>query len=232
MRVNNVPKVQPQNIGNDQRLLINQEPRNFVVTTASFGVLKGVLGYQSFKSLLDEQVRKLVAQGLKKDDTTIALAQQILLHGNFLKHNSELYLSLGSVEDIFASLIENKYKDGVTGLLSDGDHTFDDLYNHRCTLFLALMRVANEHGADYGIDDVWFSRTHDDGEVWENYLIVGMQTPYGICTYNVREDQFLELMLSHEMRIKELERAPAWDGHNSDDVLQRLSATFLGTYIK
>jgi len=44
--------------------------------------------------------------------------------------------------------------------MSDGYHTFAELYDHRIMLFLALMRMA----ADAGMDCGW-SRKHDDGEL-------------------------------------------------------------------
>lgn len=211
---------------NEPSLLINSNPSTFNLTTKCFGTLKGQVGYKTFDNMLNEQVGHLIAQGMKHNVTTIAIAQQILIHGDFLNTDSGSFITLDSVEDIFASIIENKHGDGVTGIISDGDHTFNDLYNHRCTLFLSLMRVMNEKGADYGVNNVWYSRTHADGEVWDNYLIVGMSTPYGECTYHVREDHFLPCLQS--ANITELDHAPEWDGHNSNDVLFRLAATFLG----
>ena len=42
-----------------------------------------------------------------------------------------------------------------TGKISDGYHTFDELYAHRCTLFSAVMK-SNKHLS-------WKSFFHDDG---------------------------------------------------------------------
>ena len=44
--------------------------------------------------------------------------------------------------------------------MSDGYHTFKELYDHRIMLFLALMRMA----ADAGLECGW-SRKHSDGEL-------------------------------------------------------------------
>lgn len=43
--------------------------------------------------------------------------------------------------------------------VSDGYHTFPELYDHRIMLFIALMRMASEAGLECG-----WSRNHDDGQ--------------------------------------------------------------------
>ena len=44
--------------------------------------------------------------------------------------------------------------------ISDGFHTFRELYNHRILLFLALMKSAEKEGLEVG-----WSKRHDDGEL-------------------------------------------------------------------
>lgn len=49
--------------------------------------------------------------------------------------------------------------DGVTSnQVSDGYHTFGELYDHRISLFIALMSMASARGLDCG-----WSRNHSDG---------------------------------------------------------------------
>lgn len=97
-----------------------------------------------------------------------------------------------------------------TGKISDGYHTFDELYAHRCTLFSAVMK-SNKHLS-------WKSFFHDDGSNFEGWFIAGMQLPSGTITYHLPIDQFWEKLSD----INTLEKAPAWDGHTSNDVILRL----------
>ena len=96
------------------------------------------------------------------------------------------------------------------GQVSDGYHTFDELYKHRILLFIALMEEL------YGIS--WWSRKHADGTEWDGWIIAGIHLTTGDITYHLSAD-YVALLDG----IRCLEKAPAWDGHTSDDVLQRLS---------
>ena len=96
------------------------------------------------------------------------------------------------------------------GKVSDGYHTFDELYAHRCTLFAALMK-SNKHLS-------WKSMFHDDGSNFEGWFISGMQLSTGLITYHLPIDQFWDKLAD----INTLNRAPKWDGHKSDDVILRL----------
>jgi hypothetical protein len=96
------------------------------------------------------------------------------------------------------------------GQISDGYHTFDELYAHRCTLFAALMK---SHATLS-----WKSLLHDDGTMYDGWFIAGMNLPSGVITYHLPIDQFWDNL----KEINELERAPEWDGHTSDDVIKRL----------
>lgn len=99
----------------------------------------------------------------------------------------------------------------VTGETSDGYHTFNELYEHRCTLFVALMRA-------YPFLS-WRSRAHADGSVWDGWWIGGMNLHTGTVTYHLPESAW---NLLDDTEVETLERAPEWDGHTSADVVQRL----------
>jgi hypothetical protein len=100
-----------------------------------------------------------------------------------------------------------------TGAVSDGYHTFDELYAHRCALFVALMAASP--------DIAWASPLHSDGTGIRGWIIAGMDLPTGMITYHL-PTSFDTLLLDAGVRI--LERAPAWDGHTSADVVERLTA--------
>ena len=50
--------------------------------------------------------------------------------------------------------------------MSDGYHTFDELYEHRFFLYLALV-MRNR-------DKAWASKLHSDGTMYDGWFIVGM----------------------------------------------------------
>lgn len=98
-----------------------------------------------------------------------------------------------------------------TGQVSDGYHTFDELYKHRYMLFAALMASNPEIS--------WTSSLHADGSRMDGWLIAGMDLPTGTVTYHLPAD-YDSLLL--DARVSVLERAPEWDGHTPDDVIERV----------
>jgi hypothetical protein len=104
-----------------------------------------------------------------------------------------------------------------TGKISDGYHTFDELYAHRCTLFLALMRALPGFA--------WAARRHDGDEAFSGWFLAGMNLPLNgerqTVTYHIPMDLW---PLAEATGAKILDRAPKWDGHTSNDVLERLKA--------
>lgn len=95
------------------------------------------------------------------------------------------------------------------GSVSDGYHTFDELYEHRHALYIALMQ-SNK-------DVSWYSNVHSDGTVMDNWLLAGMDLPTGQISYHIPAR-----MVDRLEGIKRLQIAPAWDGHTSEDVVDRL----------
>jgi len=96
------------------------------------------------------------------------------------------------------------------GKISDGFHTFDELYAHRIMLFMCLMKCNKNIS--------WRSRIHNDGSSYEGWFIAGMNLPTGTITYHIA-DQFWGMLDS----IQTLEKSPEWDGHTSEDVIRRLN---------
>jgi hypothetical protein len=115
------------------------------------------------------------------------------------------------------SLDENKVltvKSAPGFRVSDGYHTFDDLYDHRFELFLALCRSVN-HSAQ-----VWRSLLHSDGSRFEGWFIMGIHTaPGSQLTYHLPISRWEETAYATTY-----EHAPPFDGHTASDVLERLRA--------
>lgn len=118
--------------------------------------------------------------------------------------------------------------DGVekTGCISDGYHTFDELYEHRITLFIALCRKIQSplyYGDQRNImgDDlkVWRSKLHSDGTSFDGWFILGINKEKGKqITYHLPISKWEETEFAET-----LEKAPEFDGHTSEDVLERLN---------
>ena len=101
---------------------------------------------------------------------------------------------------------------GITiGEISDGYHTFDDLYYQRLVLFAT---ICNQNP-----DRAWKSKLHADGTepFGGGWFIVGVDTPEGPYTYHYELNDW-ELF-----HCPEIQKAPEWDGHTSKDVRRVLS---------
>ena len=105
----------------------------------------------------------------------------------------------------------------------DSFHTFDELYDHRIALFITLTRLLKRQENAIGFipvgeSFVWRSELHHDGTNFCGWFIMGIgkekgkQISYHLPLSRWKETNFAET----------LERAPEWDGHTSDDVLNRL----------
>lgn len=95
------------------------------------------------------------------------------------------------------------------GQISDGYHTFDELYYHRMIMFQVICNAYN--------DKAWKSWQHHDGSMYDDYFIIGLETPHGQFTYHYHKNHW------DLFSVKELKRAPEWDGHTSDDVTRLVS---------
>lgn len=98
----------------------------------------------------------------------------------------------------------------------DGYHTFTELYEHRHRLFIALMKAHPEKA--------WHSKVHSDGSIMEGWFIAGIHTKNGDITYHLPMRFWDELFYckGDAPCVTTLEKAPEFDGHTSEDVLQRL----------
>lgn len=95
------------------------------------------------------------------------------------------------------------------GEVSDGYHTFNELYYHRAVLFSVICNQ-NKGFA-------FKSKLHDDGTMYDGMFIVGINTPKGYYTYHY------DLELWDMFDVIEYEKAPKWDGHLPKDVDRLIS---------
>lgn len=98
--------------------------------------------------------------------------------------------------------------------VSDGYHTFNELYNDRTKLFAVIL---NSHP-----EVSWKCRRHANkkDKMPEGMFIAGINTPEGQFTYHQK------LSYWDEFKIPELISAPTYDGHADKDI-DRLSSLWL-----
>ena len=94
------------------------------------------------------------------------------------------------------------------GELSDGYHTFNQLYHQRAVLFVCIVKQ-NKSKA-------WKSFKHSDGKYCFDsngeWFIVGVDTPQGSYTYHYAKEYW------DIFDCQELECGKEWDGHTEEDV--------------
>lgn len=100
------------------------------------------------------------------------------------------------------------------GSVSDGYHTFNELYHQRAILFAAIVNTYP--------DKAWKSLKHEDGKYCfdknGDWFIVGIDTPEGSYTYHYETDKYWDIF-----KCQVLECGKHWDGHTEKDVTRLLS---------
>ena len=95
------------------------------------------------------------------------------------------------------------------GELSDGYHTFNELYYHRTILFSLFV--------NYHPEISWKSHKHFDGSMYDGYFIVGVTTPEGDYSYHCKLEYW------DMFKVPEVDHSPQWDGHKPEDITRLLS---------
>ena len=95
--------------------------------------------------------------------------------------------------------------------VSDGYHTFGELYHHRAILFAT---ICNQNP-----NIAWKSKQHDDPNLpmYDGMFICGIETPEGNATYHYDIDPYWNMF-----HVKELERPPKYDGHTPSQAIERI----------
>lgn len=101
-------------------------------------------------------------------------------------------------------------QDDEKNLVSDWYHTFWELYDHRCVLYVAFVNVIN-------IDNPFIkSKTHFDWTSWDWWFIVQWYIMWKQISYH------LPMKYWDNVRCKAVEKSDNRDWHISQDVLNRL----------
>lgn len=155
---------------------------------------------------------------LIKELKRIAVVDKLRCLGCGYEHNCGIHgcqiikEAVRQLETVADNLSANRMllvPDSGIGDLSDGYHTFNELYHHRAVLFSVICN-ANK-------DIAWKARQHHDGTMYDGMFIVGIDTPDGQATYHYDVDPYWDLF-----RVREMEFAPEWDGHTPDQAIERI----------
>lgn len=98
------------------------------------------------------------------------------------------------IEDINEKI--DKLDTKEKSLISDGSHTFGELYEHRYALFIALCNTLAKEDrlydtVKYGDNRpvyyrAWKAKKHEDGTMWDGWFIAGIGTEPGkTLTYHL-----------------------------------------------
>lgn len=90
--------------------------------------------------------------------------------------------------------------------MSDGYHTFDELYEHRCLLFLNICMDKPEKCVFKKDYETWFCLYYE--------------SPFGQISYHL-PDKYLEVVRAQIRQDDNYE----FDGHSSKEVIGRLTST-------
>lgn len=110
------------------------------------------------------------------------------------------------------------------GEISDGYHTFNELYRYRMLYNAAFF---NELAKNGGIKVVKSRRHHDGEECFGGgWFIVMAILPTGQISNHY------ELKNWDYFKCEEVDVAPEWDGHTPEDAARRLESFIAGSQIK
>lgn len=110
--------------------------------------------------------------------------------------------------------------------ISDGYHTFGELYEFRAVLNIALFaQIAHQQHEIWlsrkegtWCNPVWRSKLHNDGTMFDGMFIFGLfKGPGKQITFHYHLDKWDYCGFGET-----LDKAPEWDGHTPADVLERL----------
>ena len=114
------------------------------------------------------------------------------------------------IKSINSMLEELKEQEVSRKNISDGYHTFGELYYHRMILFSLLLNSYK--------DISWKAKKHHDGTMFgEDSFICGIETPEGQYTYHYNLEHW------DMFKVEELDFAPEYDGHKPSDITRLLS---------
>lgn len=146
---------------------------------------------------------------IEDGDECLMTAQFMIL--DFSQNNMKIE---GNLNKLIKTLIEDKLID--TNKISDGYHCFGELYEHRIVLFITICQALCNNNQS---ERVWKSIYHSDGTKFDGWFIIGIDyAPGEQITYHLPIKYWDKTSF-----VKAIDKAPEWDNHTSEEVIERLS---------
>ena len=132
---------------------------------------------------------------------------------------------LGHVSPFIAAANVKQNKQSI----SDGYHTFDELYNHRMYLTTMLLHCLSDLmyydiaglNSKFKIEKIFKSKLHYDGTMYENYFIVGIDFGDKFFSYHYDMKQW------DLFKVNEIPNAPEWT-EERDMSMEELYSRIMG----
>ena len=146
----------------------------------------------------------------------VILEEKPDIKGNIVRSVKIVKLSedtLNITEEDLKKDYEYEKTSGEGHQLADNYHTMSELYFHRMMLFVTILKLAKEKGYE-----LYRSKLHHDGSMFDGYFIVGIFTPEGQYGYhyNLKYWNYFNF-------VDEWDKGPEWDGSKADDLHRLLS---------
>ena len=111
-------------------------------------------------------------------------------------------------------LIKKEKENGtiITKEISDGHHSFGELYEQRAVLFCTICNMYP--------DISWKSRKHydDNDPMYNGDFIAGIYTPMGQAAFHLKDKYW------DKLHVSTLDKAPKYDGYDADEALFRIES--------
>lgn len=143
--------------------------------------------------------------------------------------NGTLIYKPGTIPDLervkLTKQLVDEMDDGdMTNGISDGSHTFGDLYYQRMVLTSVIAKAIM---STKNLGTVRRSKLHDDGTMFKDYFIIYFTTPDGNFSYHYHIDYWDNFSF-----VPEVDKAIKWDGHTDADINRLLSVFPIEDYTK
>jgi hypothetical protein len=184
-------------------LVDSEQKRNYLLEEYNKLVTDGDKDYWEFDEFINQNVTDAY-QEMQQDQTFEPMLEKDIK-----------IRDLQVVTPTFSQYREHFNFEEDKSLVSDGFHTFKELYQHRLILSALAFKKAKEKGYR-----IWKSYKHY-GESEDcyggDYFIVGVDLPEGQFSYHYEKGN--EHLFNY---AEHLEESPKWDGHTSKDVTRLL----------
>lgn len=120
---------------------------------------------------------------------------------------------------------ELKHKNELdTNQIRDGYHSFGELYEHRIVLFIELAKLLWTQWRESDSEkEIWKSLKHSDGTTFEGWFVLGINKKAGSqITYHIPIEKWDSCWFADTLDL-----APTFDGHTSEQVLERIKTKLL-----